>query len=697
MEFEKTKKVLEKFIESESWHKICEILVSRLNSSFFWVIDTQGNFIYRLQEDRKFCQMIKNNLSGSRGCQDSFQFLRQQVIEKKKSLVNNCHAGFLKFASPLMVDNEIIGILGGCQLIDLNLDFELYQATALELSLNIEDFLFFISKESSISSSNLEAEIELVSLATKNTLESITRRETKERQEKKEVDKVRDFYDLFEACRELVLNLETKKLYPTIVEMARKAMNTQICSLMLVDQENKEVTIKAACGLSEKVIKETCLSSEEGLVGYVIKSSQPLLVKDVETDPRFKRRHQSERYHTKSLIISPLKIEDKVMGVLCMNNKEDHTPFNEDDLNLLSIICGHAAIAIENSKAYEKIKKDKAEINIQAKELSILHDIGEELILRHTPREILDLSLTQILKNLSCDLASYFIWEGGEVRAKVCSLYSLEEESLQQLKEHFKKSMPNLSFFQSLREEFSLEVISKSSKRPKDRDILAYLAYSLSDNGSFIGILALASFHKRIFLENEKNLFSLISKQISVNIKRALVYEETKILTERDDLTNVYNYRYFKKNYPEEFKKVFFHYQPLSLIMLDFDHLKMYNDRYGHQQGSFLIKKIASLIERELKDKGWVSRFGGDEFSIILPNTPKDDAFKVASKIRESINNTTVNLNGDLHKLTASLGVATFSGRETQIRDEKDLLELADKALYQAKDQGRNKVCQYHE
>lgn len=696
MNDKEVKLILEKLIKDKSWDKIHHILVNQLNSSFFWITDCQGNFIYKLGNDHKFCQMIKSSPKGLKSCNDSIQFLIQHGIEKKKILSTSCHAGFLEFACPLMVEDEVIGILGGCQFIDTNLDFELYSAVTKELLLKTEDFLFYVSKEPSISSSDLEVQIELIDLVLKSTLNSIAKDIKVVGKEKEEASKIKDFHDLFEDSRRLVLNLEPKKLYPLIVEMARKAMNTQICSLMLIDEEKKEITIKAAFGLSDEIINSTCLKPEEGLVGYVIRTGKSLLVKDVEKDPRFNIKHKPERYHTKSLIISPLKIEDKIIGVLNVNNKEDYNPFNEEDLNLLSIICEHAAIAIENSKAYEKVKKDKAKVDIQARELGILHDIGSELALRHTPEEILELSLTQILKIFNCDFVSYLVTEDQEIKAKAISLYSLSENIQEELKECLKKSKEDLNFSPNLRGGFLLKTVFKGAKREKEYEsISSYIAYPLKDEEKVIGIIAMGSLVRKIFLESERKLFSLISKQISVNIKRALVYEETKILTEKDDLTNVYNYRFFKKTYHEEFKKAIREHKPISLIMLDFDHLKVYNDKYGHQQGSFIIKKIASLIEKEVKNKGWVSRFGGDEFSIILPNTSAEYAYLIADNIRKNISDTTLNLNGDLHNLTASLGVATFFDQKSTFTDERDLLEWADKALYQAKDEGRNKVCQY--
>jgi diguanylate cyclase (GGDEF)-like protein len=128
--------------------------------------------------------------------------------------------------------------------------------------------------------------------------------------------------------------------------------------------------------------------------------------------------------------------------------------------------------------------------------------------------------------------------------------------------------------------------------------------------------------------------------------------------------------------------------------MLDFDRLKYVNDTYGHQAGNRLIKTISDIIKETIKDKGVLARFGGDEFAVILSETDQNTAFSIAEAIRTNIAKKSIEfVKGKPHRLSASLGVSTYPNQG--IETEKDLLAKADKALYEAKQRGRNKVVAY--
>jgi diguanylate cyclase (GGDEF)-like protein len=184
-----------------------------------------------------------------------------------------------------------------------------------------------------------------------------------------------------------------------------------------------------------------------------------------------------------------------------------------------------------------------------------------------------------------------------------------------------------------------------------------------------------------------------MANQLGETIEKVRLFQEVKKLSEIDELTQLYNFRYFKDFLSREFSYATTYNQPLSLLMLDFDHLKMVNDKYGHQEGNRLIKKIADIIKESVPKNGVVARFGGDEFSILLTGVSKDEAFKIAEKIRLNIASTTLQINEDTLNLSASLGVASYPSEG--IGSDKDLLEGADDALYQSKREGRNKVSVY--
>jgi diguanylate cyclase (GGDEF)-like protein/PAS domain S-box-containing protein len=167
--------------------------------------------------------------------------------------------------------------------------------------------------------------------------------------------------------------------------------------------------------------------------------------------------------------------------------------------------------------------------------------------------------------------------------------------------------------------------------------------------------------------------------------------EEAIRLSYIDDLTSIFNHRYFIEQLTNEVERVKRYPSPLSLMMIDIDYFKHYNDTNGHLAGDDALKAIAILIRRGVRHNDIVARYGGEEFSAILINTGKKGAFETAERVRKNVIDTPfpneqAQPNGDL---TVSIGVATFS---PPIVTLTDLIREADSALYRAKRAGRNRI-----
>jgi diguanylate cyclase (GGDEF)-like protein len=173
-------------------------------------------------------------------------------------------------------------------------------------------------------------------------------------------------------------------------------------------------------------------------------------------------------------------------------------------------------------------------------------------------------------------------------------------------------------------------------------------------------------------------------------------FETLHNLTLRDGLTGVGNRRYFDEMLANELSRCKREKNPLSLLMLDIDYFKLYNDTYGHLQGDDCLRMVALTAQNALKRPGdCLARYGGEEFSAILPNTSPFGAFKVAEQIRVAIENLQIPHIASKCKdtVTISLGVSCFKpGEDTS---PTDLIKLADQALYEAKEIGRNRVSTF--
>lgn len=159
-----------------------------------------------------------------------------------------------------------------------------------------------------------------------------------------------------------------------------------------------------------------------------------------------------------------------------------------------------------------------------------------------------------------------------------------------------------------------------------------------------------------------------------------------------DGLTGVYNRRYWEEQFSLEHKRIVRNNGPASVLMLDIDHFKKVNDTYGHPAGDYIIKTLAKIIKRSIRETDICGRYGGEEFVILLPETTADNAAVVGERIRQSCESYTANYEGSDIRFTVSLGIAEF---QKTFKDHMVWLEKADQALYSSKEQGRNRVTVY--
>jgi diguanylate cyclase (GGDEF)-like protein/PAS domain S-box-containing protein len=181
--------------------------------------------------------------------------------------------------------------------------------------------------------------------------------------------------------------------------------------------------------------------------------------------------------------------------------------------------------------------------------------------------------------------------------------------------------------------------------------------------------------------ESRLNLLTSIGNQIGIAIDNARLYEETKTSSLIDPLTGLANRRMMNILFEKYFAGARRSGTPLSIIMLDIDHFKKYNDKYGHASGDRLLTGLGKLLLRVIREADLAVRYGGEEFLILLPETDLIEASEIAERIRGTVETTLA--------ITASLGVASCN---LNIVKPEKFIEKADEALYRAKKNGRNRV-----
>ncbi len=344
----------------------------------------------------------------------------------------------------------------------------------------------------------------------------------------------------------------------------------------------------------------------------------------------------------------------------------------------------NARRALEKQQAEEKIIRHRLELERINAELKTLYEVSLAISRTIDMEEL----LTEVLQTLvKMDIfhfertAAAFLVEGDHLR--LVSHVGFSETQLESCKNLLigecicglaVRTGEIMISGNSLGER--LHLINHSGMLPH-RDI----ALPLKIVDTVIGVITLKTEPETEVNEQTIRLLSALGNQISIAVNNAKLYEEARNSGLRDPLTGLANRRSLEIQMAKSIEAARRYGEKLSAIMLDIDHFKQYNDKHGHLEGDRLLVEIADILLKEMRTADYVFRYGGEEFLVILPQTDLTMACDVAERLRKSVESAA--------GVTISLGVSSY--RETSC-DNEWLIKTADAALYQAKQNGRNRV-----
>jgi diguanylate cyclase (GGDEF)-like protein len=302
---------------------------------------------------------------------------------------------------------------------------------------------------------------------------------------------------------------------------------------------------------------------------------------------------------------------------------------------------------------YEKYKDEK-----QISELKLLQNMGQTLSAGLELPPIINSVIEFFEKNMKTKASVILVDEGQKKK------YSPGNEKI---------TDEELSVFE--------EVVSKGTYVLKKKEKETLLAAPLKAKNSIIGAIILLSQEN---ISSRTDFVSIIADQTALAITNALQYEEIKELAITDKLTGVFNRRELMNRIDAEMQRAKMILYPISILMLDFDEFSDYNNTFGHPEGDLLLSSAASVMKSSVREIDTIGRYGGEEFTVILPRTSADDATQIAEKIRQGVESIQAK-----RKVTISIGIANCLDPGVE---KNEIIKVADDALYEAKRTGRNKV-----
>lgn len=354
----------------------------------------------------------------------------------------------------------------------------------------------------------------------------------------------------------------------------------------------------------------------------------------------------------------------------------------------------HLAMAILAILAIETIQQLRNHSRRQINQLEIVNEFSRQITTSLNTEQVIAQLNTALLNALKAD--TYFV---GTVNGDEIFLRLFFDDG-----EYFSGARAEIDgtlsgwvirnqkglFLPDLRNDTDLEGV-KNVVVGKQKTSLSWMGAPM--RGEFVdGVIAIASYHPNDFNRSDMELLSnmtqLAALALDNTFRHALVEEQAH----NDSLTNIYNHGYFIKVLKQQAEVAASQNQPLSLIMLDVDYFKQYNDTYGHLAGDEILTRLSQTIRSHVKQTDAVGRWGGEEFAISLPNTDGAQAMQIADRIRTTMATLKIqthDLKTDTPAPTVSQGIAVFPHEAGEFIK---LIDLADSRLYIAKNQGRNQI-----
>jgi len=510
----------------------------------------------------------------------------------------------------------------------------------------------------------------------------------------KEPEKDLEIIQKFADERFLEKKIDAKKEFETYINKILRIIQDSFIAHSVVmcfyEQERNEVILRAHVSKSDSINREIALSPDEGFIEVLFKGEKTVIFHDNEAAD-YEEKIYTSKEEISSMICSPIFVSEEIIGCLILDSKVDKA-FSEDDKIMMESYSEMISATILN---YNNIYEYENTIDL----FSGFYEISQKLNSNLSFDEILNILIDILRRIFTYDRISVSLRENNGKEAVIKRVVGQTDEFEENYKFLIEEGLngwvirKNKTILVADLEKGDYFIPRYTIKEKSNHHLRSFVGAPLNYRNSCLGVVAVESKKPNVYTDRHERLLSLLSNNIGVSLDRSMLYSELQNLATTDGLTGINNYRYFRQRLGEEIERAKRYTLKFSLLMLDIDSFKAFNDQYGHLVGDNILKNIAIVIRNSIRNIDFLARYGGEEFSVILVETGMNRACQTAERIRQNIESSKIEYNGASYSVSISIGISEYSN---EVSSEDELIAQADKALYQAKAEGRNKVIYYN-
>lgn len=436
-----------------------------------------------------------------------------------------------------------------------------------------------------------------------------------------------------------------------------------------------------------------------GATRWIIENCAPVIVRSLD-DCKFGTNEMMKERGIQAYLGVPLMNNNKAIGVLYAL-EETPRAFSEADVTFLTALSHRAAAAITKVRMFEQEKQGRLLAEQLARRDRILFDATQALIRFTRTEDVIQAVLEGIVKAIGCHWVTFISLDvarrtvsamyqhgPGESLATNVSFDELEEGLSGWVLRNGKEAI-------SPGAQADMRESDRVRQRRKEQDIGGILVVPVIYQDQILGtITALNPTDQRDFGADDARLLKTLATHAAIAMGNARLFEQTQRLANLDTLTGMYNRRRFFELAEREVQPLLGSDapRPCAALMFDIDHFKRVNDLYGHDCGDQVLRVVAERAKNAVRQADIIGRYGGEEFAVLMPNTNLEQASQVAERLCHAIADSPISVEQGQLFVTVSIGAAQL---HRQMRGLSDLLIVADKALYAAKTNGRNRVVSH--